>query len=178
MARKQNVFLYNKKGADKILSVYWFAILVLVAGGIVAMVTTFYGYPYDVREVETNLLTDKVANCISSQGVLNSDLISERKFKEDFEENFLETCKINFDSENEEGQYFVEISFYNLTNLDEPLFEFSEGNSNYKEDCEIEEVYERFAKCVEKRFYSVDELNNQYLIKVLSIVAKIDKNVK
>ena len=31
----------NKKGTDKILSIYWFVVLTLVAGGIFAMVYVF-----------------------------------------------------------------------------------------------------------------------------------------
>lgn len=173
-----NFFPKNRKGTDKVLSIYWFAILVLVAGGVFAMVTTFYSYPYDVREVETEFFADKIADCISEKGVLNSDLVAGGEFNEEFSENFLIECGINFNSEFEEEQYYFEIDFYDLTNLDKPFFKISNGNANYKADCGIEEEYKRFAMCVEKRFYSVDELNNQYLIKILSIVAKINKNVK
>ena len=50
----------NKKGGDKIISVYWFAIIFIVATGIVYMVLSFYGKPYDIREIEVDLLTDKI----------------------------------------------------------------------------------------------------------------------
>ena len=175
---QSNFLPENRKGADKVLSMYWFAILILVAGGVVAMVTTFQSYPYDVREVEANLLSDKVVDCISSQGILNQDLFSEEGFDENFVNNFLDICGINLNSNYEEEQYYFEINFYNLTSLDKSLFEIYKGNANFKADCEIEEDYKRFATCVEKRFYSVDELNKQYLVDVLSIVAKVDKNVK
>ena len=41
----------NRRG-EKYLSVYWFVILAIVAGGIIAMVFVFYGKPYDIREIE------------------------------------------------------------------------------------------------------------------------------
>ena len=58
----------NKIGADKILSVYWFAILFIVASGIFAMVYIFYGSPYDVRDIESNALKMQIANCLSQGG--------------------------------------------------------------------------------------------------------------
>jgi len=41
-----------------------------------------------------------------------------------------------------------------------------------------EEEYERLAKCVDKSFYSLDELGSQYIIKILVVVRKLEKNVK
>ena len=68
--------LFNKKGAGKILSPYWFVILVLIAGGVFAMVYAFYGAPYDVRWIESRILMNKVADCVSYEGKINSLLIS------------------------------------------------------------------------------------------------------
>ena len=62
----------NRRGGDKILSIYWFAILILVAGGIFGMVYTFYNHPYDVGEIEANLLVNHVSDCLSRGGKLNS----------------------------------------------------------------------------------------------------------
>jgi len=58
----------NKRGAEKVLSVYWFVILLLVAGGVFAMVYNFYHHPYDVREIEANLMINTVADCVSTGG--------------------------------------------------------------------------------------------------------------
>jgi len=41
----------NKRGMEKIVSIYWFAILIIVAGGIIYMVSIFYGDPYDVGQL-------------------------------------------------------------------------------------------------------------------------------
>ena len=69
-------FLKNKIGADKILSVYWFAILFIIAAGILAMIYVFYNSPFDVRQIEAEVLSSKVAECISHQGILDSKWIS------------------------------------------------------------------------------------------------------
>ena len=68
----------NCRGTDKILAIYWFLILVLVAGGIFLMVYTFYHHPVDVREVEAELLATKIADCLSHEGKLNSEVLKQK----------------------------------------------------------------------------------------------------
>ncbi len=170
----------NKRG-DKLLSIYWFAILVLIAGGIFLMVYNFYNHPYDVREIEAEVLINSVADCLSSEGKINSELIYEGNFSEEFEENFLEKCHLAFESEVWElPQYYTEINFYNSSDLDSSVFNITKGNKNLVSGCVIQEEkeYEREVKCVEEEFFSFDENNNLYLIKILSIVRKTEKNAK
>ncbi|MEK6842802.1 MAG: hypothetical protein AABX84_03215, partial [Nanoarchaeota archaeon] len=71
------ISLNNKIGADKILSIYWFVILFIIATGIFAMVYVFYKTPFDVRGIESEILASRVAECVSQQGVLDSKWISE-----------------------------------------------------------------------------------------------------
>ena len=59
----------NKKG-DKIISVYWFAILFIVAAAVVYMAALFYGAPYDARGIESDILTNQIADCLSQGGSL------------------------------------------------------------------------------------------------------------
>lgn len=177
-----------KKGTEKILSIYWFAILAIVTVGIVAMVSVFYNHPYDVREIEAEILADKVADCLSYGGRLNTDLFdSEGNFSETFKNNFLKNCNLNFNVENVKEwkdtlQYYIEINFYKFENLNEVVFNFSKGNEDLKADCGIQknkkEDYETLPKCVKKRFYSLGNDNTQYLIEILSVVRKTEKNVK
>ena len=160
----------NRRGGDKILSVYWFAILILVAGGIFGMVYTFYNHPYDVREIEANLLVNHVSDCLSMGGKLNSLVLVEG-----FSENFLEICNINFNT----GDSFEGSQYYLEVNLDGNQI-VSEGNKNLISNCGYESEIEKnnLAKCVERSFYSLDENENPILIKILSIVRKTEKNVR
>ena len=176
-------FPKNRIGAEKIISVYWFVILIIIAGAVVAMVSLFYGSPYDVRVTEANIMINQVSNCLSQSGELNKNLFisenSEKKFNENF--NLLEECNLIFETkfENAVGEYFLEAEFYDLNN--ERLFSISEGNSNLKTDCKIaegEKKYKRLSKCVDREFYSLDSENQAYKINILSIVRKTEKNVK
>lgn len=174
----------NKRGADKVLSVYWFVILIATAGGISAMVYNFYSYPYDIRSVESKVLSDKLSDCISQGGILNSGLFDETgKLKENLNESIIGICSLNFAPEssfNGEEQFYFEINFYNASNPQNPALEISHGNSAWKADCEIskDKDYKNLAKCNNEEFYSLDSSGKAYLIKILTITKKTEKNVK
>lgn len=165
----------NRKG-DKLISVYWFAILILVAGGIVAMVYIFYGTQYDVREIEGKIMVNRIADCISWKGVLNKAV-----FEQSYQEDFLENCHLTFETENnwQDLQYYFSVKIFDVEDLGNVQVEFNKGNLNLLSSCEIaDENYEKLARCVEGRFYATGEEGKQYLIKILSIVRKSEKNVK
>src|SRR3989338_7034690 len=112
------MIIKNKRGAEKIISIYWFAILIIIAGSVVAMVSLFYGMPYDVREQEANIMINQVSNCLSENGKLNQKLFSEDKtFNENY--NLKEECNLIFETEfkNVGGEYFLEADFYDLNNF-------------------------------------------------------------
>ena len=163
----------DKHGADKIISVYWFAILFIVAAAIVYMVVSFYGEPYDVRELEADILADKVADCLAEGGYLKEGIF------ESLSNNLLETCNFNFEVEDihnwDDDQLYVEIKIYNFSSKTK-IFEISEGNINLKENCELEG--NNFPFCLERSFYVIDKDNNQYQVNILSIVRKTEKNVQ
>jgi hypothetical protein len=171
--------MLNKK-SGKLLSLYWFAIITLTAGGVFVMVYLFYGAPYDVREIESHILMNQVADCVSYLGRINPDLISGGVVSSN-SENFLESCHLNFSSiEWEREQFYAEVTFYQLADLDNSFFEIKKGNSDFVSECNIQgkEKYNNLVQCREGSFYSVDELNNQYIIKILTAVRKTEKNVK
>ena len=164
----------NKKGADKLISVYWFAILFIVAAAIAYMALSFYGEPYDVRELEANALTNHIADCLSEAGYLKKGIF------DDLRNDFLETCDLNFEIEDYQGwnddQFYVGINVYDFNNQDQIVFEISEGNQNLKIDCGIDD--KNFPFCLEREFYVLDDEDNQYIVDILSIVRKTEKNVQ
>ena len=116
----------NKKG-EKYLSVYWFAILAIVAVGIVAMVLVFYGKPYDVREIEANVMINKIADCLSdSEGNLRVEINNE---------NVLQECGFVLSDD-----FYFEVG------------EIKQGNSNLKDSCGKGES----VVCVDKNLYLLD----------------------
>ncbi len=151
------------------------------------MVYNFYGAPYDVREAESDILSQKVADCISREGRIDSSFFADDNFNQRINNTFLKNCRINFNVENDYGenpaiQYFFEAEFYRIENTNSPVFSFYEGNQNWKIDCGIKKEdskeYKNLVKCTERRFYALDSKDSQYLIKILSAVAKSEKNVE
>ena len=163
----------NKGGAEKIFSVYWFAILFIVAAAIVYMVSSFYGKPYDVRDVETGLLTDKAATCLSLGGYITGNWQALNN------NTFLAECGLNFNVEDAYGwndnQYLIEIEFLDF-NSGLVLKEISVGNPNLKFDCAVED--RNFPVCLEREMYTIDKADRQYKIKIFSAVRKTEKNAQ
>ena len=91
----------NKRGTEKMLSMYWFLILIIVAAGVFVMIYNFYHYPYDIREIEANIMINRVADCVSTAGKINSYVIEETEFNQEFKENFLQICNLNFNVESD-----------------------------------------------------------------------------
>lgn len=150
----------NKNGAEKIISVYWFAILLIVAGGIVYMVSAFYGNPYDVRSLESGVLISKIAECVSDNSIesLKSDL-----FK---------TCHLNFNTNTEDEKYFVEIVFYEFENQDIKIDEISAGNVNLKDNPSFDE-FSKFSK----NLYVIKE-DKELVAKLNVVINKENENVE
>ncbi|MDP2629017.1 MAG: hypothetical protein Q8P15_03940 [Nanoarchaeota archaeon] len=155
----------NKKGAEKIISVYWFAILFIVAGAMVYMVSSFYGKPYDVREIEAGLLTNKIAECLSVEGYINENWGNLNT------DNFLDQCGLDFNTEEiyswNDDQYYIEV------NISEKII--SVGNTNLKGSCFLQG--KNAPPCLESSLYAIDLQDNNYKINILSIVRKTEKNV-
>ncbi|MDA3836940.1 MAG: hypothetical protein PF542_04925 [Nanoarchaeota archaeon] len=171
----------GKKGGDKIISLYWFVILTLIAGGVVLMTNAFYGKPYDVRNMESEILANKAADCVYSGGKFNPELFSDQgTFKGEFKDKFLSKCNLNFknNKEFEEEQYYLKVEFFEYTHLKEPLFFLEGGNQNYLSDCKIKERSKNLPVCLEASFYVNDLASGAYLVKITSIVSKTEQNVK
>ena len=169
----------NKKGSDKIVSVYWFAILFIIAAAVVYMVLIFYGKPYDVREIESSLLAKLVADCVSNAGKINENVLDGSGIILT-NENFMETCHLNFGVEDSfdwslNSEYFVNVEFSMFEG--EFLKNGTAGNSNLLDFCKEEFKSANNPSCLEDSFYSLDSEGNAYKIKITSLVRKTEKNV-
>jgi len=193
----KNFILKNKRGGDKILSMYWFGVLFIIAAGIFSMVYIFYASPFDVREIESSILANRIAECLSHEGKIDAKWIISAESCSDgngcpaaLENEIPKECNLNFNSEFEGQQNYVQIDFYEMTNfkaslleekeiiVSKPIRTFYYGNINLKADCNIEESkdYKKQSKCVLKRFYAIDSNENKYIVSVLSATRKTEKN--
>jgi len=162
---------------DKTISVYWFAILFIVAGAVVYMVVSFYGNPLDVREMETNILASQFAECISPDNLLNEKFLGSYN-----QDEFLLDCSLNFNTENSfnwngQEQYFLKFRIFDF-NSNELLSEGNFGNPNLYDFCEFQknEKQNNIPTCLVRNFYSIDKENTKFLIEITSVVSKLEKN--
>jgi len=170
----------SKKG-DKLISVYWFAVLFIVATGIVVMVNAFYGSSYDVRKVEARILSQNVADCIYFGGKVNPKFFEGGAFRLDFKDNFLEKCSLKFDVkyEFERPPYYVQVEVFSEGDSRKPSFLIEKGNKNWKSDCSIKASgNKKLAKCDKREFFMKSSSDSYYFVKILSIVGKVEENVK
>ena len=187
MLQMGNYFLglQDKKAAEKILSIYWFIILIITVAGIYGMVMFYYSHPYDIRQVEASLLANKIADCVSYGGQINSEVFnySDVKISDEFKDNFLNNCNITFNVESHKDwkaeQYYLEINFYRqVSDSRGDLGKIIKGNSEIKDICDAtDKEYERLPKCVNKRFFTLYG-TDLILIDIVTGVRKSEKNVK
>lgn len=127
----------GKKG-EKLMSLFWIFMLIIVGGGVSVSTITVYGAEIDVRNIEAEILNDRILDCIVEDGFL----------VEGFDENFdvFGGCKIN--SEAIEDNFYFRIIF-----TGEKTFEIVRGTS-FETECGLTEYnvieVKYFPKCVKR----------------------------
>jgi len=144
----------NKKGDEKLLSLWWFLCLTIVGVAIVVGVWSFYSADVDTKGLEADILANKIVHCILGQGTLNLDLMDN-----------LENCYIDKSVTNKSQIYYIEIKAYDLSNcagedyfkcplIKEKIYEDKE--KDIKMQCELGGTAKSkyFSECATKKIYS------------------------
>lgn len=131
----------NKK-AEKLFSLWWFFVLVLVGMAIVGAAFIYYSADFDVRKAESLILYNYISNCLLDAGEINRNFISDNFdiFKE---------CNINEESIiNSEIFYFKII----LKKDEKPIKTLHFGNPSFDNECKISKGInpKKYPACVEK----------------------------
>ncbi len=163
----KNKLILGRKGTDKIISVYWFLIIFLVAGAVVYILSASHNY--DVRKIEANILNEKLADCISKNGYLTETT-------EEMKNNLPNSCGLNFKSEfNGDGEYYVEINLYTIDNLENPYSTIRGGNLNLNNNL----VSHESLTSSTSSFYALKKIEDgqqEFVVKIISIIRKTEKN--
>jgi len=144
--------LKNNRADSKLISIWWFAVLFLIAGGIVAGTLLFYSRGIDVRALESNVLSDRVLNCLVKDGYIKQDFLENKTdiFKE---------CGLSEKIINKSSSYYLSLSIIDLqTNKKEIGVSF--GNMAFEKDCKISLSVlnaENYPKCSDKKVVIIDE---------------------
>ncbi len=95
----------NKKGGEKIFSIWWMLVLTIFGIGIVSGVLIFYSADTDVRGLEAKILYERISDCLINKGYLNNNLLNS-----DFD--FYKECRLSKEILNSNNFYF-KISVFN-----------------------------------------------------------------
>jgi len=131
----------SKKADSKLLSIWWFFILIVVVGGVVIAVAMFNSTKIDIRSIETEILSERVTDCILNFGKINTNF-----FDKDFD--IFEECGISKKAVNSSGNFYLNISVKNLVNnkVDEKVY----GNQAFVEECLVQQTVseaKNFPRC-------------------------------
>jgi len=172
----------NKCGDERLLSIYLFIIYIIVSIGIVSGVLVFHGAGLDVREIEADILSEKIIDCLVDEGELVDEVL-----EEDF--NLQEFCNLELNDNTEgysgEEQIGIEVRIFDFDSCYKTEDEKINCADNLRNKIEIgrKDLFgfcdlegEKLPKCSEKYIYV---LNNEQgiMLKVLGVVRRIEQNV-
>ena len=135
--------MLNKKGGEKLLSIWWFFVLAIVGVGVSAGVLIYHSADVDIREIEAEVLYEKIFNCVVEQGFLISGLL-----EEDFD--IFKDCKLNEEIFEYGSYFYFNIQIFNESN--NLIKEIKGGDFSFEKDCRIQEESEERDK-IEARYY-------------------------
>jgi len=122
--------LFNKK-AEKLLTIWWFGVLAIIGAGIVLGTMLFFSAHIDIRQLEAEMISEKVADCLNNGIEINEDFLTLCGFEKSlFEEN---------------SDYFIMISIGDETH--------KFGRSSFETECGIKKGLIKskyYPECIEK----------------------------
>ncbi len=151
----------NKKGEEKLFSIWWFLVLLIVGASVSYMTVASSSISQDIRHLEAGILYTQVENCIIKDNILNTKI-----FEEDFD--FYSECDINKDVLNK--NFYIGINLF----FEEDLVNSTNFGKNYKEECNfflngIEAP--NYPRCIlvdEKIFYFEDGVKKGGVLEIVA----------
>jgi hypothetical protein len=152
---------YSRRQADsKLLSIWWFAVLVIILVGIVGGTLMFYSSKIDMRSLEGEILSSRVIDCIAEGGYVSDDYL-----KNNFD--VFKTCGLSEGIINRSGDYYLNISVYD-SNLN-LIVDNDYGNRAFVQECNIGAVMieaKNYPKCTQKEIFALNLKGETLKIKV------------
>jgi len=155
----------NKKGAERVLSFFWLLVLVIVGLFVAIGVIMFYSSEQDVRELETEILSARVIDCLLENGQLSIELVDDEVA---LKNNLLEKCKLK-ENVFVENNLYLGVGFYDINNLN-LRYQIDVGDNSYAVLCGVEA--EKDLECTEKNAFV---LNGQEKLRVHVLAASNNK---
>ncbi|MEK6935379.1 MAG: hypothetical protein AABW67_01190 [Nanoarchaeota archaeon] len=132
----------SKKG-EKLLSIWWFFVLGVIAGGMVIGVLIYSSADVDIKEIEAGILAERISICLIDNGYLKENIL-EKEF------NVFDFCNLNKTVFEKGSNFYFNISIYDSGSL---IFNLTEGSYSFENECSIQEKVEAkdFPKCSQQQ---------------------------
>jgi len=157
--------LINKKADEKYLSIWMFLIWAIIGVSIVLGVLMFYSVQGDVRQIEAQLLADKLSSCITNG--FNYEEIKGSNF------DIYAKCSLNKNVFDEENFYYFNINITGEGNGQ--LGKIILGGNNWKTECDYQFLKEeaekenKFPQCTRQDSTAFDsKTNKRYIVSVIT----------
>jgi len=153
---KLNIFKRGK--SESPVNYYWIIMILLISTGITISVLVAYGKPLDIRQLETKIFANKIAECLSP----DADTFRLELLTNYDEVNFLKECNIVYDSAQSYGFCIVLDSFPVGTNS---IVSVIGGNGGA---LDLDLVEKKF---LTHKFY-VSDLSQEYVLSIKVVTTK------
>ena len=117
----------NKKGGEKLLSIWWFFVLIIVGVGVVVGVIMHFGAEVNTKGLEARILSDKILNCVSERGFLK-----EKVLEKDFD--ILGECGLEEKVFGQGSLFYINLTIFEGGAV---VNSFFEGDGALERDCPI-----------------------------------------
>ena len=99
----------NKKADGKLLSIWWFFVLVIVLVGIVISIAAFNSGDINSKKIEADILVSRVIDCVVDNGYIKQELLGESIF---------EQCDLSKEIIEDSGLYSLDFELYKYGDCD------------------------------------------------------------
>lgn len=122
----------NKRGGEKLLSIWWFAVLSIVGASIVIAVLMHYSAEINVKGIEAGILSERISACLSDNGIMKKEF-SENNFDNKFD--LMQKCGFAIKVFGADSNFFAKIMVTDSGG--HVLKNIVIGNSAFEKDCQI-----------------------------------------
>lgn len=153
----------NKKGEERILSFWWIFVFVIIALFIMIGTITYYSETIDVRIIEADVLSNKIASCLSG----DIDLA----FSDNFE--IYNYCKLKNSEINGKTDYYISLTLYLIDSCEiengvkcENYEKRKFFGNDWQEYCDLQKengIQRKLPQCSEKYIYVVNKSQEKIL---------------
>ncbi len=169
--------LKSKVGGEKLLSLWWFFVLVVVGSGIVIGVLIYYNSEIDTRAVESEILAEKIVSCLVNQGEINENFLNNEEF-DIFQECGLDKNILDSDI------FYFNVSLYDFSGKSRRNGIYF-GLRDFETQCKLEKSTksllkssEYYPKCSEKQAYALSNSGENTEKLKLFVLAGSNQRIK